>query len=347
MWCHRRPHADRQDESDVAIGASALVPIGSPVLEHERSGTGYSDSGFAEAPMRGYGFQYTLEKLRESEAARRHARRSPEITLKQLLDTRRAYDSIAADYDGPVGNNVLAQAMRYRLWREVERQVPPGGRLLDLGCGTGLDAAHFADLGSQVVATDWSPQMVLRAGQRMGARGLRARVTVQRLGIQELNQLASEHFAGIYSNLGALNCAPQLELVARNCARLLPPGGALIVSVAGRSSPWEWAHYAASGSLRQARRRAAAYPVPLDFNGHTVWNRYYAPREFAEIFAPYFTLRHYQGMLLLAPPPPLIDLYGRLGRVGRALLRLDQRAGRLPLARDIGDHFLMTLTKRG
>jgi SAM-dependent methyltransferase len=297
--------------------------------------------------MRGYGFQYTLEKLRESEAARRHAHRSPEITLKQLLDTRRAYDSVAADYDGPLGNNALIQAMRYRLWRAVERQVPPGGRLLDLGCGPGLDAAHFADLGYQVVATDWSPQMVLRAGQRVGARGLRARVTVQHLGIQELDSLAGEHFDGIYSDLGPLNCAPHLELVARNCARLLVPGGALIVSVAGRTSPWEWGFYAASGALRRARRRGVAHAVPNELNGRTVWSRYYTPQEFAEIFAPYFTLRHYAGMLLLAPPPPLIDLYGRLGRVGRMLLNLDERAGRLPLARDIGDHFLMVLTKRG
>jgi hypothetical protein len=29
------------------------------------------------------------------------------------------------------------------------------------------------------------------------------------------------------------------------------------------------------------------------------------------------------------------------------LLRLDERIGRWPLARDIGDHFLMVLTKRG
>jgi SAM-dependent methyltransferase len=297
--------------------------------------------------MRGYGFQYTLEKLRESEAARRHTRRSPEITLRQLLDTRRAFDSVAADYDGPLGNNALIQAMRSRLWCEVQREVPPGGRLLDLGCGTGLDAAHFADLGYQVVATDWSAQMVLRAGQRVGARGLRARVTVQHLGIQELDQLAGEQFDGIYSDLGPLNCAPKLELVARNCARLLAPGGVLIVSVAGRTAPWEWAFYAACGSLRQARRRGVAHAVPTELNGRTVWTRYYAPQELAEVFAPYFSLRRYAGMLLLAPPPALIDLHGRLGRFGRALLRLDGRVGGWPLARDIGDHFLMVLTKRG
>lgn len=287
-----------------------------------------------------------LEKLRETDPSRRAAKRSPEISLEHLLDTKRAFDSVAADYDGPIGNNALIQTMRRRLWREVERHVPTGGRLLDLGCGTGLDAVHFADRGYRVVATDWSPQMVLKTGQRIGARGLRDRVTVQHLGIQELDRLAGEQFDGIYSDLGPLNCAPKLDLVARRCAGLLAPGGTLVASVIGRTCPWEWAHYTSRGHLRRARIRKTNHAVPVGLNERTIWTRYYNPHEFANAFLPYFTLRHYEGMLLVAPPPYLIDLHNRLGRLGQALLRLDERLGRFPLARDLGDHFLIVLTKR-
>ena len=52
-----------------------------------------------------------IEKWREAEPGRRAARRSPEISLEHLLDTKRAFDSVAADYDGPIGNNALIQAM--------------------------------------------------------------------------------------------------------------------------------------------------------------------------------------------------------------------------------------------
>src|SRR5262245_34228409 len=68
-------------------------------------------------------------------------------SARRLLDTQRAFDSVAADYDGPTGNNTLIQWMRLRLWRAVLATVPRGGRLLDLGCGTGLDAAYFASEG--------------------------------------------------------------------------------------------------------------------------------------------------------------------------------------------------------
>ena len=37
----------------------------------------------------------------------------------RLLDTQRAFDSVAADYDGPRGNNELIQRMRVTLWETV------------------------------------------------------------------------------------------------------------------------------------------------------------------------------------------------------------------------------------
>ena len=61
-----------------------------------------------------------------------------------IFDTQQAFDSVAADYDGPLGNNELIQRMRKSVWKLLADNFPPGSRLLDLGCGTGLDAAHLA-----------------------------------------------------------------------------------------------------------------------------------------------------------------------------------------------------------
>ena len=42
-----------------------------------------------------------------------------EGVLRQLLQTRDAFDSVAADYDGPRGNNASIQDMRAEMWRTV------------------------------------------------------------------------------------------------------------------------------------------------------------------------------------------------------------------------------------
>jgi 2-polyprenyl-3-methyl-5-hydroxy-6-metoxy-1,4-benzoquinol methylase len=263
-----------------------------------------------------------------------------------LLETRRAFDGVADDYDGPTGNNELIQRMRERLWRAVEAVVPPGGRLLDLGCGTGLDASHFARGGYRVVAVDWSPAMVRRTQDRACASGRSDPISAHTLGIHELGQLSAGRFDGIYSDLGPLNCLPDLTEVARACANLLQPGGWLVVSVIGRRCPWEQAYYLLRGDWRRAWLRESKDMVPVRLRGETVWTRYLTPTELAAAFAEQFDRVSYRALGLLVPPPHLVGLYQRLGPVGQLLGALDDRLGSLPLLRDGGDHFLMVLKKR-
>jgi ubiquinone/menaquinone biosynthesis C-methylase UbiE len=264
----------------------------------------------------------------------------------RLIDTQQAFDSVASAYDGPIGNNALIQRMRRQLWRAVERELPAGSRLLDLGCGTGLDAAHLAERGYHVVATDWSTSMVERTRARVAERGLNQLVETLAVGMHQLDRLEDEQFDGIFTDLGAVNCVPDLGAAARGCARLLRPGGRLIASVIGRRCPWEVAYYLLRGKPTRARLRFTPGVVPVGLNGHQVWTRYYAPREFYAAFAPDFTLTWYRGLSWLLPPPYLIHWYERLKPLFRPLGWLDDRLGALPIARDLGDHFLIVMTRR-
>ncbi|WP_299698405.1 class I SAM-dependent methyltransferase [Hydrocarboniphaga sp.] len=266
----------------------------------------------------------------------------------QLLATQRAFDSVAADYDGPKGNNALIQRMRTTMWDTIEDTFTGGSRLLDLGCGTGIDAAELARRGHSVLATDWSPQMVERTRARAAAAGLNERLAVAHVGIQQLDQLdpGGEKFDGIYSNFGPLNCAPNLAAVASQCARLLKPGGRLVFSVIGRLCPWEVWHYALRGRIRRASVRAARGVTAVGMNRHTIWTYYYLPREFYRPFSALFSLDHYRALSLFLPPPYLLDFYERRRGLCERLGRIDDRFGALPLVRDMGDHFLMIMRKR-
>jgi SAM-dependent methyltransferase len=270
----------------------------------------------------------------------------PSVVDLQLADTRQAFDRVAKDYDGPMGNNEIVQLMRAELWREVAHCQPLPARLLDLGCGTGLDAAHFASLGYGVLAIDWSPGMVDRARDRILQGGLDGRARAMVLGIHELEQLSDDRFEGIYSNLGALNCVPNLRLASRECERLLRPGGHLVFSVIGRSCPWETAYFSARGDPRGAARRSAPDAVPVSLSGERVWTHYHDPTAFYGQFSSEFMLASYRSLALTVPPPYLVRIYRRLGLIGPILNRVDRTIGRLPGVRDHGDHFLMTLTKR-
>jgi SAM-dependent methyltransferase len=271
----------------------------------------------------------------------------PASVLPQLRATQEAFDSVAADYDGPRGNNDLIQDMRAEMWRWLGRTFMPGARLIDLGCGTGLDAAHLAETGYEVTATDWSPQMVQRTVDRAAARGVVSRLRAINLGAHELERLdETGAYDGAYSNLGPLNCVPDLGSVSRETARLLKPGGRLVFTVIGRYCPWEIIHYLRHGRWARAKVRFARGVVPVGMNSHTIWTRYYTPRQFYGAFRQHFSLEHFQGLCVFAPPPYLTWLRDKHPGVHELLWRIDRQVSHWPLIRTMGDHFLIVLRKR-
>jgi SAM-dependent methyltransferase len=271
----------------------------------------------------------------------------PPQTLPRLCETRDAFDSVAADYDGPRGNNDVIQDMRGEMWRWLDATFAPGSRLIDLGCGTGLDAIRMAQLGYHVTATDWSPQMVQRTELRARREQLADRVQSIAVGAHELHRLDGDgSFDGAYSNLGPLNCVPDLTDVSRECARLLKPGGALVFTVIGRFCPWEIAHYLRRRRWARATVRFARNVVPVGMNNHTIWTRYYGPREFYRAFEQHFTLDHYRGLCVFAPPPYLTWVRDKRPGWYQRLWRLDRRVCGWPVIRGMGDHFLLVMKKR-
>jgi ubiquinone/menaquinone biosynthesis C-methylase UbiE len=272
---------------------------------------------------------------------------TPDDPLSRLGDTREAFDSVAADYDGVRGNNALIQDMRVEMWRWLDRVFVPGSRLLDLGCGTGLDAVRMAQRGDRVIATDWSSAMIARTAERARQEAVADRVQAMAIGAHELERLEGQAILdGAYSNLGPLNCVPDLAQVSRACARLLKPAGTLVFTVIGRVCPWEIAHYLRRRRWSRVKVRFARGVVPVGMNEHTVWTRYYAPREFYRWFARDFMLAHYRGLCVFAPPPYLTSIRHEYPRCYDWLWRIDRQAAGWPLLRSVGDHFLIVMKKR-
>src|SRR5262245_36688315 len=105
---------------------------------------------------------------------------------ESLRDTQLAFDSVAMDYDGSLGNNSLVQRIRARTIATVRQNLSPPAHMLDLGCGTGLDTETLAREGYRITAMDWSPLMVQRTKKRIARRHLQDNVEVKQLGFHQL-----------------------------------------------------------------------------------------------------------------------------------------------------------------
>jgi hypothetical protein len=81
-------------------------------------------------------------------------------------------------------------------------------------------------------------------------------------------------------------------------------------------------------------------------NNHTIWTRYYNPREFYRAFKAEFNLEHYRGLCVFAPPPYLTWIRERHSRWYEWLWHIDRRVAGWPVLRELGDHFLIVMRRR-
>jgi SAM-dependent methyltransferase len=268
------------------------------------------------------------------------------LTAQALAETRRAFDAVALAYGAANDANPVIRLMRARTIAAVRRHVRSGARLLDLGCGPGPDILSLAAMGYEVTAVDWSPEMVARANDAIRTRGLEHLARAYVLGIHELERLPPGTWHAAYSNLGPLNCVPDLPAAARAIAARLKPGGVLVASVIGRNCPWEWLIYGLRGDWPRVRVRYHRGFVPVPLEGATVWTQYLSPTECVQAFgAAGFQLVGLHALGLAVPPPYLEGFCRRHPGWLRTLSSVDAVIGGWPGVRHWGDHFLVELKR--
>src|SRR5439155_1758061 len=74
--------------------------------------------------------------------------------------TAAPFDAIADTYDESFSDSSIGRAQRRVVWMETDRTFQAGQRILEINCGTGIDALHLAHRGVAVLACDASPRMI-------------------------------------------------------------------------------------------------------------------------------------------------------------------------------------------
>ena len=258
--------------------------------------------------------------------------------------TREApFDHVAESYDEVFTNSLLGRAQRDSVWEELDRCFRPGQRILELNCGTGVDAVHLGERGVEVLACDVAPRMIQVARRRTASQQASARVDFRVLATEEIAALAGEGpFDGVFSNFGGLNCVPDLSAVARDLAKLLAPGASALLCMAGRVVAWEIIWYLAHGKPRKALRRfRRGGTVGRLAEGVMVEVHYPSARTMVRLFAPHFRLLHLKGVGVTVPPSYLEPLAQRFPRVLRSLTAADRLLSRVPAIRASADHIVL------
>lgn len=228
----------------------------------------------------------------------------------------RELDELAVTYEHPEPYKRFFYGSRFRAVLEA-LEPGIGEKILEIGCGSGYYTRELVRLGAAVTATEFAPSALAQARRNLDE--LAGEVELRLEDAQSLD-LADDSFDKVLLS-EVIEHVPEPERAISEAARVLRPGGLLVVSTPSRYSPLNLAY--------AVKRRIRGYA----FNEHL---HELTPGSFRRLLDPHFVVEGIEfANFVLAYP--MDELYLRLGSPGLGLLeRLERRLARAPILRRLG-----------
>lgn len=135
------------------------------------------------------------------------------------------YDSMATVYDSHYDQS-QGQIYYNHICENIMPNIPKGGKLLDLGCGTGLFMRRYIALGGEAVGLDISRGMVIKGSEKCSADFM--------TGNAEVLPFRDESFDAVTSLL-AFSYLQNPKDMLEESFRILKPGGSISICTLGKN----------------------------------------------------------------------------------------------------------------
>ena len=256
-----------------------------------------------------------------------------------------AFSRTAEKYDAFAQDHPHLTRMRNKVYAHLERFVPRGARLLELNAGTGIDAVELARRGYHIHATDVAPGMLQRVRDKAQDLDLKHLITVQECSFTRLDEIHGAPFDAVFSNLGGLNCIPDLSPIIRQLPAVLKPGGLITWVLMPPICLWEFAELF-RGHPRLAFRRFARNGTRTHLEGLYFTVYYFTPAQVIDWFGPAYECLAIEGLSVLTPTAESKNFAKRYPRLYQALASVDDRLSLRSPWRAWGDFFILSMRHR-
>lgn len=208
------------------------------------------------------------------------------------MNQSQPFDHVARDYDATFTETETGKLQRKQVYAHLNSllQITDLQSVLEINCGTGVDACWLAQKGRTVLATDISPEMVAVAKAKAEHLPEEIRQHLQ-FSCQSITNLDSDiSYDLVFSNFGGLNCLSpeELQVFLEKSTSLVRPGGWLVVVIMGRFCWWETLYFSLKGQFTTAWRRLRRTPTMArleDQSSIATW--YYSPDDVLQDLAQF------------------------------------------------------------
>lgn len=260
--------------------------------------------------------------------------------METLTSIQKAFTLQSRNYDILDHANPILDRWRTLVHRHVNEVIKPNSRILELNSGSGLDALRLVKEGHSVLATDIAPGMIEQIKNKIAASGCPERFRVQLCSFEELHQVkGGEKFDFIFSNMGGLNCCPDLTRVTHHIPGLLEKRAYVTWAIMPPFCPWEWLWFLKG---KNGFRRLRKGGTPAHMEGEYFQTFYHSVGSIQKAFGKNFRLVKSEGLGALSPPPSAMDFVRKNPGLTHSLSRMDEAFRHYFPFNRCADHIILT-----
>ena len=253
-----------------------------------------------------------------------------------------AFSRTAEKYDAFANDHPHLTRMRKKVYDHVVQYLARGSSILELNAGTGTDAVQLAQRGYFVHATDIAPGMLDRLCDKVGHLNLGDRITWEQRSFLSLENVPGAPFDAVFSDLGGLNCVPDLSPIIRQLPKVLHAGSLVTWVLMPPVCLWEWLEVF-RGNFRLAFRRLTARGVKANLEGLQFDIYYFSPRQVIDWFGEDYDLISLEGLSVITPTAESKNLAKRFPSLYRVLSWLDDKLSPHWPWYGWGDFYILTM----
>ncbi len=263
--------------------------------------------------------------------------------MQNGLDSiNKGFSNISHQYEMLDKTSSLILWMRDRIRAHLIKNLSATGTILEINCGSGIDAVYLAKKGYEVHATDVAGGMIDYVKSKTISQQLEGKLSCEILSFKELHKLNAKRYTNIFSNFGGLNCSSlnELEKVFDSFKDVLEPNGTITLVIMPKLCMWEV--FKIFRGKKNAFRRFNKNGVFANIAGEKVRTYYHSSKEIKALLKNNFTNFRVENICVLGPTGNHVDFPKEHPFIFKILNAFNTFSNNIPFLRGYGDYYIIS-----
>ncbi|AOW21474.1 class I SAM-dependent methyltransferase [Urechidicola croceus] len=268
------------------------------------------------------------------------------LTNKINSNIDKGFSKISHEYEKLDKYSKLINWMRNRVRTNISSRIKSGDTILEINCGSGIDAVYFAKKGNKVHATDISQGMIEYVESKISSENLQEKLTCEILSFQKLNELNKIKFDHIFSNFGGLNCVNEsgLTSIFNSFDILLKPQGQITLVIMPKICFWEFLKI--FKGKKDAFRRLKKNGIFANIEGEKVKTYYHSSQKIKKLLKNNFTDFKIENISFLGPTGNHNQFPTNYPFLFKIVKKIDFLSNKLSFMNGFGDYYILSCRRK-